>query len=79
MKLIRYEHPTFSDLDKLFSLNFPSFGRHAEAEDCCGTKACCKAPNTDVHEDEQSYAVTVELPGIRKDEIDLNQSYSAAR
>ena len=73
MKLIRYEHPAVNELDKFFALNLPTFGRFQELgkffEPQNGSH---KTPATDIHEDEQNYYITMEVPGIQKDDIDLN-------
>ena len=65
MKLIRYEHPTITDFDRLFNWSLPAINRAFEPADTN------RAPITDVQEDEQGYQVMLELPGIKKDNLDL--------
>lgn len=66
MKLIRYEHPGFEELDRF--LGFEPFGtlwnRFFE-------EPSTATPNTDLYEDDQNYYVRVELPGIKREQIEL--------
>ena len=65
MRLIRYEHPTFSHFDRLFNWSSPALKRAFEPANENRT------PHIDVQEDEHNYHVRLELPGIKKDELEI--------
>ncbi len=76
MSLIRYQYPELStrssfdrlaalrdDMDRLFDFSWPS----PDSGLFSGW-----SPALDVHDDKDSLFVTVELPGMKKDEIDIS-------
>ena len=66
MKQIRYEHPTFSDFDRLFNWSLQA------ASQALQTAAGSRTPVSDVQEDEQHFTLKLELPGIKKDDLELS-------
>ena len=60
--------PYFSDLDQLFDLAAPAFGRLGQFwED----RAMVSAPAADFYEDDANYYVKAELPGVRKGDVNV--------
>lgn len=59
--------PNFSDFDRFFDLDFPLVGRPSRYLEGFGEAA----PATDYFEDEQNFYVRAELPGVKKDDVDL--------
>ncbi|HKK18438.1 MAG TPA: Hsp20/alpha crystallin family protein [Opitutales bacterium] len=75
MKLIRYEYPqspTASAFNRLFDLGGSSFDRFGSLLDdfFAGTSGFTQ-PAADLYEDEHNYYARFELPGLKKDDIDL--------
>ncbi|MFP4259835.1 MAG: Hsp20/alpha crystallin family protein [Opitutales bacterium] len=75
MKLIRYEYPqtpAASAFGRLFELGDSQMGRFSSIFDdwFAGTSGLHQ-PAADLYEDEQNYYARFELPGFKKDEIDL--------
>lgn len=70
MKLIRYEYPTLPtvrDFDRMFSEvwgNFPRFGN-------LFAEPAASRVNTDLFEDDANVYARFELPGFKKDELDV--------
>ncbi len=67
MKLIRYAYPASSDLDRVFGALFSAgnrLGNLFEASEA-------GAPAADLYEDADHYHVKVELPGVRKEDIQV--------
>lgn len=60
--------------DSLFDdfWGFPSFMRTGDTERKLYGKHAAKLMSTDVHESEDHYNVDIDLPGFKKDEIDLS-------
>ncbi|WP_269522806.1 Hsp20/alpha crystallin family protein [Coraliomargarita parva] len=75
MKLIRYEYPqapATSAFNRLFDLGAPSFQRFGNLfDDFFGSNAGFGQPSADLYEDDHNYYVRMELPGVKKDTIDL--------
>ncbi|NQY32419.1 MAG: Hsp20/alpha crystallin family protein [Coraliomargarita sp.] len=75
MKRIRYEYPQSRNGDvfnQLFDLGVPSFGRFGSLlDEFLGAEGGFRQPAADLYEDEQNYYARLELPGVRKDQIDL--------
>lgn len=72
MKLIRYEHPAQYELDRIFGQSFPAMSRFTSLWDDWFDTAASNTPRADFYEDEQHYFIRVELPGIKRDAVDLN-------
>jgi len=76
MKLIRYHHPRTVDtraLNRLFNLSGSSFPHMSGCfDDVFGSVASPNQAPLDLYEDDQNYHALLELPGVRKDAIDLN-------
>lgn len=76
MKLVRYENPQFpqvSDLDGLFNSAWPTMGRFGSLlENLLDRRPEAGVPSVDWHEDDSNYHVQVELPGVKKDAIELD-------
>lgn len=75
MKLIRYHSPYnrhLTAVDRLFGIGAPVLG-HAEGlfEGVFGARSGIWQPAVDLFEDEDNYYARLELPGVRKDCIDL--------
>ncbi len=77
MNLIRYQHPTLAswgpfdrlstlrdEVNRLFDGSFPGFGRDSGLFSGW-------SPALDVHQDKDNVFVQVELPGMKKEEIDI--------
>ena len=75
MKLIRYEYPqspTVSAFNRLFDLGGSSMDRFGSMfDDFFSNAVGYNQPAADLYEDEQSYYARFELPGLKKDEVDL--------
>jgi len=75
MKLIRYEYPqnTASNaFNRLFDLGAPSLERFGSFfDDFFGESAVSRQPAVDLYEDAHNYYARLELPGVKKDSIDL--------
>ena len=75
MKLIRYEYPQnrhISAFDQLFELGAPTFGRWGSVfDEFFGVEGGEQRPAADLYEDDQNYYACLELPGVRKNHIDL--------
>lgn len=75
MKLIRYEYPqspAASAFNRLFDLSGPSMDRVGSMfDDFFSNAAGLNQPPVDLYEDEHSYYARFELPGLKKDEVDL--------
>ena len=75
MKLIRYEYPQsrhISPFDQLFELGAPAFGRFGSLfDEFFDAEGGDQRPAADLYEDDQNYYACIELPGVRKDRIDL--------
>lgn len=75
MKLIRYEYPqasAASALNRFFDLDGSSMDRFGSLFDgffAGGTEFT--QPAADLYEDERNYYACFELPGLKKDEVDL--------
>jgi HSP20 family protein len=67
MKLVQYENP---------GLAWPTFGRLANLQDeldrLLETPLRSWAPALDVHEDKDSFVIRTELPGLRREDIDVS-------
>ncbi|WOO41811.1 Hsp20/alpha crystallin family protein [Rubellicoccus peritrichatus] len=57
--------PSISDFDRIFDLALPNFGR------LLGQRQTEGAPPADFYEDKDNYYVKVELPGVRKDDVNV--------
>ena len=75
MKLIRYEYPQVpgaSAFNRLFDLGTPDFERFGGLfDDFFGTEPAHHQPAADLFEDEQNFYARMELPGVKKEHIDL--------
>jgi HSP20 family protein len=75
MKLIRYEYPQLpstSAFNRLFDLGTPAFERFGSLfDDFFGTEAVSHHPAADLYEDDANYYARIELPGVKRDKIDL--------
>jgi len=75
MKLIRYEYPqapAASAFNRLFDMGGSSMDRFGSIfDDFFANASGLQQPAADLYEDEQNYYARFELPGIKKDEIDL--------
>lgn len=75
MKLIRYEYPqspAASAFNRLFDLGGSSLDRFGSMfDDFFTNPAGFNQPAADLYEDEHSYYARFELPGLKKDEVDL--------
>ena len=67
MKLVQYQRP---------GLFWPAFGRVTSLQDeidrLFETPAPAWAPALDVHEDKNGYQIRVELPGLKREEIEVS-------
>jgi len=67
MKLVQYQRP---------NLAWPSFGRllnlNDELDRLFETPLQAWAPALDVHEDKDKFTVNLELPGLKREEIDVH-------
>ena len=75
MKLIRYEYPqapAASAFNRLFDMGGSSMDRFGSIfDDLFANASGLHQPAADLYEDEHNYYARFELPGIKKDEIDL--------
>jgi HSP20 family protein len=75
MKLIRYEYPqapSTSAFNRLFDLGMPAVERFGELfDDFWGSEAGSHQPAVDLYEDDHNFFARLELPGVKKDAIDL--------
>lgn len=75
MKLIRYEYPqapAIGAFNRLFDLGAPSIERFGSLfDDFFGAQASAAHPAVDLFEDDHSYYARLELPGVKKDSIDI--------
>jgi HSP20 family protein len=73
MALIRYEYPdsSVSEFDRMINRAFSNFGRRSASENdpFFGPRAA-RVP-VDLYEDNDSYHVRAELPGVKKEDIKL--------
>jgi HSP20 family protein len=73
MKLIRYSYPAATDFDRYFGALLPTAPRCASGG--CDTQATGTSnvgyPATDLSEDADHYYVKVELPGVKKEDIQV--------
>lgn len=60
--------PSFSDIDRFFSVASPVFGRLGQFFE---GQAQSTAPAADFYEDENNYYVKAELPGVRKGDVQV--------
>lgn len=60
--------PTFSDFDRFFDIAVPSLGNFSRIFDQASQVS---APAADFYEDEGNYYVQAELPGIRKEDVNV--------
>lgn len=76
MKLIRYEQPqwpSLNDFDRFFDFGFGRMPRPGDMLDrFFGETVAPAVPALDLYEDDDNYYVKAELPGVKKDEIELN-------
>lgn len=75
MKLIRYEYPQnpgTGAFNRFFELGAPAFERfNSLFDDFFGAETAGARPAADLYEDEQNYYARLELPGVKKDTIDI--------
>ena len=75
MKLIRYEYPqspAASAFNRLFDLGGSSSDRLSSIfDDFFGGATGFSQPAADLYEDEHNFYARFELPGLKKDEVDL--------
>jgi HSP20 family protein len=75
MKLIRYEYPqasAASAFNRLFDLGGSSMDRFGSLfDDYYAGATEFSQPAADLYEDEHNYYARFELPGLKKDEVDL--------
>jgi HSP20 family protein len=75
MKLVRYEYPqppSTSAFNRLFDLGMPSVARFGELfDDFMGPELGAHQPAADLYEDDQNFFARLELPGVKKDAINL--------
>lgn len=75
MKLIRYEYPqspAASAFNRLFDLGGSSMDRVGSIfDDFFSNAVGYNQPAADLYEDEHNYYARFELPGLKKDEVDL--------
>lgn len=75
MKLIRYEYPqspAASAFNRLFDLGGSSFDRFGSLlDDFFHNEPGFMQPAADLYEDEHNFYARFELPGLKKNEIDL--------
>lgn len=73
MKLIRYENPSLQAIETLFDQAYPNFNRlNAVWDRLFENSYTSTTPATDLYEDVQNYYVRVELPGVKREAIELN-------
>lgn len=75
MKLIRYAYPqsqASSAFNRLFDLGAPAVGRLGSfMDDFFAPESGMNQPAVDLYENEHNYYARFELPGVKKEEIDL--------
>jgi HSP20 family protein len=75
MKLVRYEYPqapSTGAFNRLFDLGMPAMGRLGELfDDFWGPELGAHQPAVDLYEDDQNFFARLELPGVKKDAINL--------
>ncbi|MEM1222617.1 MAG: Hsp20/alpha crystallin family protein [Verrucomicrobiota bacterium] len=75
MKLIRYAYPRSSRanaFDRLFELGSSNFGRFDSFfDDFLGAKSNSYQPPVDLYEDGDNFYAKAELPGVKKNHVDL--------
>ncbi|MFW5874141.1 MAG: Hsp20/alpha crystallin family protein [Verrucomicrobiota bacterium] len=75
MKLIRYEYPqtpAATAFDRFFNTGASSIERFGSLlDDFLGQGAAVSQPAVDLYEDDQNYYARLELPGVKKDAIDI--------
>lgn len=75
MKLIRYEYPqspAATALDRFFDASGSPWDRfNSVFDDFLAATPGFQQPAADLYEDEQRYYARFELPGLKKDEVDL--------
>ncbi|MDQ8207275.1 Hsp20/alpha crystallin family protein [Coraliomargarita sp. SDUM461003] len=75
MKLIRYAYPqsqASSAFNRLFDFGVPAMGRIGSLmDDFLATEVGLNQPAADLYEDEHHFYARFELPGVDKDQIDL--------
>jgi len=74
MKLIRYEYPQFPvsrAIDRFFDLDLPGFDRFGGLFNDVFGAGTTNEPGADLYEDKDNYYARLELPGMKKDQIDL--------
>ncbi len=75
MKLVRYQHPlseSFGDFDRWFRSPASGFGRLFElAERLAETPSTGFGAGADLYEDDDHYYARLELPGVRKDDLQV--------
>jgi HSP20 family protein len=73
MNLIRYSYPARTDFDRYLGTLFPTAARCGSGE--CDSQSTGTSnvgyPNTDVSEDAEHFYVKVELPGVKKEDIQV--------
>ena len=73
MRLIRYSYPARADFDQYLGALFPTAGRCDSGQ--CDTQATGTSnvgyPATDLSEDSGHFYVKVELPGVKKEDIQV--------
>jgi HSP20 family protein len=74
MKLVRYEYPPLGSnaINRLYDIGAPTFRRFGSLlDDFFGANLGFDQPAADLFEDAHNYYARVELPGMKKDKIDL--------
>jgi HSP20 family protein len=75
MKLIRYAYPqsqASEAFNRLFDLGAPNVGRFGSIlNDILGAEAVHDQPAVDLYEDEHNFFARFEIPGVSKDQVDL--------
>jgi len=71
MKLIRYNSPLNSDLDRFFDAAFAGLSRGAPLRDTLADTEA-RVPNLDLYQDDKARYARFELPGAKRDEIKVN-------
>ena len=71
MKLVQYPHSNslFSDFDSLFADHFRAFSPLLRSTLCSSTSA--PYSGVEWYENEESYVARVELPGVKKENLEL--------
>lgn len=72
MRLIRYQYPNIHQVvERFFNNERSEFGRFGSLLDSWFQTEATRAPAIDWHESDDSYILSVELPGVKKEEIRL--------